>query len=141
MPTQLLVWSNLCMLIAVAIALFGSGYWLAGAAGSVMFLSIACHTMTRSFWGTFDSIWEYLDVGASLGLLFLGPYLLWISQAALVEWLLSSLVCFCALCVFFYARTYRLRRIIHGYVVWHSLWHVSAAGLTTLVYLIYFGFI
>jgi NhaP-type Na+/H+ or K+/H+ antiporter len=141
MSKSWLVWSNLGMVLPSTIVLSYGNVVLSGAAFFVMLFSVFHHLAERSMWRSFDTVWESIDVVFSISFLLCGPYILWSSRSSPFAWRICILLCLYALGVYVVSRQYRLAQRVENYIVWHSLWHVSAAALVTGVYLSYFGVI
>jgi uncharacterized membrane protein YeiH len=136
-----LVLSNCGWLFPIALAVTETSFLWAGMATCMLVLSVLHHLTERSMWRSFDTIWEIIDAVFSLIFLACGPYLLWVSDSTTGEWIMCIIATVFSGAV--YDQSRRFRRIHHTelYVVWHSLWHLSGALLTELVYLICFGWV
>ncbi len=98
---------------------------------AMLILSVLYHFTEKFFLEVFDTIF-------ALGYMATGPYLLWVASASLEEWLLSIQVSAIAVGVYVQSWAYRLMNEDVRYLRWHGSWHVAAASVATIIYVIRF---
>ena len=130
----LLTVTNVAWSVPGGVAALSGSYFWATVALLMLVLSSAYHVLE-------NRLLEYIDTVFALLYMASGPWLLYKSEASLMEWVASILIAIVAWTVYLVSRQKRLTGQSVCYIKWHSLWHIVAAMVASLIYAIYFGHI